>query len=181
MWQNETNDVRNSYKKLAEDEKKLHLQLHPNYRYQPRKPSEKKRRMTKKKTDAIASQQNASAYLGGSEDSDSLHGTFGEIRNTTLPLSAHAQACIAIDNNSMLSSRQAVGFSLTPSEEYATAQADDIRLIGEYMGHEFQCHDASPTNKNHLGEPAEGFDFALHAYDFPEYVEELVDYLKNQA
>ena len=178
MWQNETSAVRNRFKQLAENEKKLHLQLHPNYRYQPRKPSEKKRRRTKKKLDAGVSQQNTSA---SSQDSGYLHGNPGEIRSATLPLSAQGETCIAIDNNSMVGCRQAVGFGLTPSREYSAAQEADINLIGEHMGPEFYFDDPSPTNVSHLGEPAEGFDFALHAYDFPEYAEELAEYLKNRT
>ena len=178
MWQNESIAVRNKFKRLAEDEKKLHLQLHPNYRYQPRKPSDKKRRMTKKKEDAIIFQQNTAA---SAQDSGYLLGNIGEIRKATLPLSAEAQTCIAIDNNSMVGCRQAVGFGLTPCREYAAAQEADINLVGEHMGQEFCFDDPSPTNATHLGEPAEGFDFALHAYDFPEYVEELAEYLKNRV
>jgi hypothetical protein len=38
---------------LAEQKKREHYALHPDYVYRPRKPSEKKRRMTKKKAAAL--------------------------------------------------------------------------------------------------------------------------------
>ena len=39
---------------MAEELKKKHLRDHPDYHYQPRKPSEKKRRMTRRKAEAQA-------------------------------------------------------------------------------------------------------------------------------
>jgi hypothetical protein len=181
MWQDETSEVRTAFKKLAEDEKKLHFQLHPNYRYQPRKPSEKKRRMTKKKADAIVSQQGTTATLNGDEASGNFYGNFSEIRNTTLPLSAQAQMCIAEDNHSMLSYGPTIGFDFAPSQEYADAQEADMKLVEEHLGLEFSSEDPSLTNKYHLGEPADGFNFALHACDFPEYEAELTEYLNCGA
>jgi len=45
---------------MAAAAKAEHLRLHPEYRYRPRKSSEKKRRMSKKKKDALLAQGNAS-------------------------------------------------------------------------------------------------------------------------
>lgn len=44
MWREETPEVRNQFKELAEQKKKLHAQAHPNYHYTPRRPGEKPRR-----------------------------------------------------------------------------------------------------------------------------------------
>lgn len=41
---------------MAEDIKKKHLHAHPNYQYQPRKPAEKKRRMTRRKAEQSQAQ-----------------------------------------------------------------------------------------------------------------------------
>lgn len=48
-WNQERTDIRNHYLALAEQAKLEHLQLHPDYQYRPRRPEEKKRRMTKAK------------------------------------------------------------------------------------------------------------------------------------
>lgn len=54
QWKNEDEDTKNFYRAKAEEVKRKHLQDHPEYQYQPRKPSEKKRRMTKRKAVALA-------------------------------------------------------------------------------------------------------------------------------
>ncbi|KAL8942414.1 MAG: hypothetical protein Q9216_001678 [Gyalolechia sp. 2 TL-2023] len=49
QWQNEKTEVKALFKDMAEDIKRKHLSAHPDYQYQPRKPAEKKRRMTRHK------------------------------------------------------------------------------------------------------------------------------------
>lgn len=180
MWQRESSEVRNNFKKLAEDEKKLHLQLYPNYRYQPRKPSEKKRRISKK-ANAIVSQQSGTNYSNTANDTGNLCGDTGEILTATLPLSSNGLMSIAEHNHNIQHAQKVFGFDFSPSQEYADAQESDLRLIGEHFGREFSHDDPSPTNILHLGEAANGFDFALHACDFPEYEAELVAYLKTRT
>jgi hypothetical protein len=58
-WKAETEAVRNEYKRKAEDAKRQHAIDHPGYQYQPRKPSEKKKRMTKTKLAKLRAQANA--------------------------------------------------------------------------------------------------------------------------
>lgn len=53
MWHAAPAMIIDQYKALADQAKAQHAALHPNYRYQPRKSSEKKRRMTKKKAAAL--------------------------------------------------------------------------------------------------------------------------------
>lgn len=48
-WKEEPANVRENYKALAEDLKARHAVLYPDYQYAPRKPGEKKRRMTARK------------------------------------------------------------------------------------------------------------------------------------
>ncbi|KAI3398627.1 hypothetical protein diail_8975 [Diaporthe ilicicola] len=44
QWQNESKEVRDAYKKKSEDIKEEFMRVHPDYKYQPRKSSEVKRR-----------------------------------------------------------------------------------------------------------------------------------------
>lgn len=54
MWKDENEEVKATWKAKADEAKKQHLQRSPGYSYQPRKPSEKKRRMTKRKMAATS-------------------------------------------------------------------------------------------------------------------------------
>ncbi|PVH70868.1 hypothetical protein DL98DRAFT_436199 [Cadophora sp. DSE1049] len=68
MWHAAPSMIIDQYKALADQAKAQHAALHPNYRYQPRKSSEKKRRMTKKKAAALelaAAQTGQLAQAGG--------------------------------------------------------------------------------------------------------------------
>ncbi|KAK0990279.1 hypothetical protein LTR91_008942 [Friedmanniomyces endolithicus] len=63
-WKGESDEVREIYKRKAEDVKRQHELNHPDYQYQPRKPSEKKRRMTKTKLAKLAkAQAEANGYV----------------------------------------------------------------------------------------------------------------------
>ena len=54
QWREEEEAIKAHFQALAHDIRAKHLKDHPNYSYQPRKPSEKKRRMTPRKAAAIA-------------------------------------------------------------------------------------------------------------------------------
>ncbi|KAL8763871.1 MAG: hypothetical protein Q9184_000467 [Pyrenodesmia sp. 2 TL-2023] len=54
QWQSEKDVVKAQFKTMAEEIKKKHLNAHPDYQYQPRKPAEKKRRMTRRKAEKMA-------------------------------------------------------------------------------------------------------------------------------
>ncbi|KAH8686051.1 high mobility group box domain-containing protein [Tricladium varicosporioides] len=54
MWGNESPEVIAEFKARAEQANAEHALKYPGYQYQPRKPSEKKRRMTKKKAQAAS-------------------------------------------------------------------------------------------------------------------------------
>lgn len=49
LWKDESEEAKAIWKAKADEAKQRHLQQHPDYSYQPRKPSEKKRRITKRK------------------------------------------------------------------------------------------------------------------------------------
>lgn len=57
QWRAEPEEVRALYKQKAEDAKRQHERDHPGYQYQLRKPSEKKKRMTKNKLAKMAKTQ----------------------------------------------------------------------------------------------------------------------------
>lgn len=54
QWNSEDNTTKAMYKRHADDLKKKHMEDHPDYQYQPRKPAEKKRRMTRRKAEAVS-------------------------------------------------------------------------------------------------------------------------------
>lgn len=49
QWKAETEEIREYYKSKAEAAKLAHVTQYPDYQYRPRRPEEKKRRMTKYK------------------------------------------------------------------------------------------------------------------------------------
>src|SRR4051812_9845951 len=103
MWQAESDDVRAHFKAQAEAEKLEHLKENPGYQYKPRKASEKKRRMSKKKLlMAMAGPKNAAAYLDNVKETGHLRGNPSEIRRGSLPLSAQAKVRVGIDNEKIM-------------------------------------------------------------------------------
>lgn len=54
QWSRESTEVKARWKAVANDIKRKHSEMFPDYQYQPRKPSEKKRRMTRRKAAALA-------------------------------------------------------------------------------------------------------------------------------
>lgn len=59
QWKNESQEVIDEYKRKAEEAKQQHAIANPGYQYQPRKPSEKKKRMTKNKIAKLAAKTQA--------------------------------------------------------------------------------------------------------------------------
>lgn len=53
--------------------KRQHALLYPHYKYQPRKPAEKKRRMTKKKAAALAADGNGADFVNGNDVDVQIH------------------------------------------------------------------------------------------------------------
>ncbi|EAQ91645.1 hypothetical protein CHGG_03580 [Chaetomium globosum CBS 148.51] len=76
MWKSETPEVRDKYHQKSQEIKARMLALHPNYRYAPRKPSEIRRRATRRASDVTEippiqpySSQSASPRVQGFEHS----------------------------------------------------------------------------------------------------------------
>jgi hypothetical protein len=58
QWQNEPQEVKDYWHQLAAEAKAEHMRKYPDYQYKPRKSSEKKRRMSKKKQAALTATPN---------------------------------------------------------------------------------------------------------------------------
>ncbi len=69
QWHEETQETKNRFKEMADTIKQQHQQNHPDYQYQPRKPSEKKRRMTRQKAAALDPASETSTEEPGLESS----------------------------------------------------------------------------------------------------------------
>ncbi|MCJ1314364.1 hypothetical protein MMC25_008046 [Agyrium rufum] len=54
QWKNESDKTKSYWKRMAEELKQQHLVENPEYSYQPRKPADRKRRMTHKKALVLA-------------------------------------------------------------------------------------------------------------------------------
>ena len=65
QWRKEDTAVKELFKRKADSLKKKHFQDHPDYQYQPRKPTEKKRRMTRRKAEAFFESSGPSASGAG--------------------------------------------------------------------------------------------------------------------
>lgn len=79
-WKNEPDSVKDNYKKLAEELKAKHAALYPDYQYAPRKPGEKKRRMTARKLEKLRETQHvqeASAFSSPESQDSSGVGSLG--------------------------------------------------------------------------------------------------------
>lgn len=54
QWNSEGDAVKDMYKRLADQIKTKHMKDHPDYQYQPRKSAERKRRMTRRRAEALS-------------------------------------------------------------------------------------------------------------------------------
>lgn len=78
QWQHENVAVRAQYKAAAAELKQEHMSKYPDYQYQPRKTSELKRRMTKKKAAALSQNEAPAQNILGIGSSPSDH-DFSEV------------------------------------------------------------------------------------------------------
>jgi hypothetical protein len=144
MWSNESESVLAEFKAKAERAKKEHQAKHPKYQYQPRKPSEKKRRMTKKKAESISHQvaQAASSVSPASTTLSDL-GTEGG-RKATLPLSKESKKKIAQQN------QESKTDALEEPQEIGSfwGFSDDAQLFGDLDSSFFDLPEA--TNHNNF-------------------------------
>ncbi|RDW77396.1 hypothetical protein BP6252_05449 [Coleophoma cylindrospora] len=138
QWNTETADVRDHYQRLADEKKREHLAMYPGYHYTPRKPSEKKRRMTKKKAAALAALQASTStpsfQLASQYPPAPLQGlrlqTDSTDVNVQLPLSDELLRQVT-EHYGILRRRGAVprgGTIITPSAQTENAQVSDAVL-----------------------------------------------------
>ena len=151
MWNAESEKVRADFKAQAEKLRKEHLVKHPNYTYKPRKPSEKKKRMTKKKAAALAEQEaaeKAAAEKAAAENralslelvnqyaAQQLFSEYEEVDDLlTLPLpSAEVLAQqVQVDPADITLNTAELGFNLTPHPAYLAAQEDDMGFFPDIV------------------------------------------------
>nr|ADQ57869.1 mating type protein MAT1-2-1 [Clarireedia homoeocarpa] len=133
MWAAESKDRREKYKKRALVLKENHAKAYPNYKYSPRKPSEKKRRVSKKSLaknldlqQAAESYHNAATYVGYPAASHSFtsnvsmeHYGVNGLANHTSVNNMEQQGRIAT------SSEQERGYHFNPALSFDAAQQQD--------------------------------------------------------
>ncbi|KAJ2760969.1 hypothetical protein IWQ56_005362, partial [Coemansia nantahalensis] len=74
MWKAEEPAVQDKYRELAEIEKKKHKEMHPNYKYQPRKPKNKRLQESQAAANAAAVAANNALLSGGAQDGGAFGG-----------------------------------------------------------------------------------------------------------
>ncbi|KAK5163339.1 uncharacterized protein LTR77_010712 [Saxophila tyrrhenica] len=72
QWKEESEGIKELYKRKSEEAKRQHAIDHPGYQYQPRKPSEKKKRMTKTKLAKLRAQANDANAPQPTSDFDNM-------------------------------------------------------------------------------------------------------------
>ena len=137
-WQTEPREIRAHYKAKADLKKAEHLLKYPGYSYRPRKSSEKKRRMSKKKALAAKLLEHKGAldaaldYVFMPQQTGGLAGNVGGVRAATLPLSVTASDEIMEHNETYATTMDetlASPFNLIPNAEYAAVQAADEHVV----------------------------------------------------
>ncbi|KAJ1918573.1 hypothetical protein H4219_002510 [Mycoemilia scoparia] len=73
MWRNESPEVTQKYRDMAEVEKQRHKELHPNYKYQPRKPKAKRQAEAAAAAAAAAAANAAGNQFGDHSGAMSFH------------------------------------------------------------------------------------------------------------
>ncbi|KAK0112207.1 hypothetical protein ONS96_001457 [Cadophora gregata f. sp. sojae] len=125
MWHAAPPMIIDQYKALADQAKAQHAALHPDYRYQPRKSSEKKRRMTKKKAAALE--------LAAAQNGQQL-GQAGGIFNAVLPTGSATRGEIVSHNFSTEIANnepQGSGLALEMVDESSILQEDDFTATSD--------------------------------------------------
>ena len=84
-WKNEDQRVKEFYIHKAKQIKAQHLAQHPNYQYKPRKPSEKKRRVSRRKNSASANAVHSESASSGTRVAHSVEVPSPENLAHTIP------------------------------------------------------------------------------------------------
>ena len=129
--------MRDDWKRKAEEVKVKHAKDHPDYQYQPRKPAEKKRRMTKRKAEDLAAAAAAVAQPVAQTSTDTAQQTvpgvtFNDIVNLNGMIFTNEAAADPFEMPSFNFSAdgQAATFTFDPAQE------NQIELFNEMLeGH----------------------------------------------
>lgn len=137
QWTEESNDVKDQYKKAAEEIKDQHLRDHPEYQYRPRKPTEKKRRMTKRKAAAIAEQ----AAKENGEKKDLVNNASSSFNPEELGLDSHLTHKSDVPLGSVMHNAEALSSHVVaelqgypnpaPLEMEYTSEANTVLTLGD--------------------------------------------------
>jgi hypothetical protein len=146
MWNSESEAVREGFKAQAEELKQEHSRVYPNYRYTPRKPSERKKRMSKKKAAALIDEAAAAnrvksvdivnKYAAIPQASDQLINKVENGLRFALPLPVDMSTktfdhLLSIDPDGDYAGVVDVGYDFGPSASYQAAQAADMMFFPE--------------------------------------------------
>ncbi|KAJ2706627.1 hypothetical protein H4R19_004991 [Coemansia spiralis] len=112
MWKAEDPAVQDKYRELAEIEKKKHKEMHPNYKYQPRKPKNKRLQESQAAANAAAAAANGALMSGGAQDGSSGGGGGGGSFSGGLPVTPGGALPSGIKDQSVSSA--SAGFSPYP-------------------------------------------------------------------
>ncbi|KAF4635605.1 hypothetical protein G7Y89_g2484 [Cudoniella acicularis] len=170
MWALESAEVLALFKAKAEQAKLDHLQKYPGYQYQPRKPSEKKRRAKKPRVAQTASAIAAEKFAKTPQDSGK--NTFVEAEGhvtLTFPLSEKTSKAV-VEHNKSTSPLSAAAPSATGSQINISAHTEatdmfDVAAFG-YTG---------PLDFTDFDNTALALDGGLGATFSADYFDDLVN------
>jgi hypothetical protein len=162
QWKSESDEVKARYKKRADDIKAKHLQDHPDYQYAPRKPSEKKRRMTARRAAELASAEDMSFMEPGSDE---------DVSEASSPAVADVHELLAISRPKQLN--QFVededgnfGFTLPTHNTQALH-----RMVNAYNHLSLAAQPFDPTNQYQLSS-----SIPTYVQNDQEFVDSLIDW-----
>ena len=127
--------------------KEQHLRDHPEYQYRPRKPTEKKRRMTKRKVAALAELPQASSAKGANKGQSSADKTNSSMGTSKLMGHSSINHGAPSPQPAIMSAighsgRALSGFDTnsnhydTPLELETTAEGNNVLTLGDVSQHE---------------------------------------------
>ena len=142
MWNGESAQVRADFQSQADKLKLEHRTKHPNYQYRPRKPAEKKRRMTKKKAAAMAdaaentakSMEIVDQYAAAPRANQRLHTSNNgcmTLPSSDLPATDTVLQQYPYNNMPIEDAAPELPYHLSPSANYVAAQEQDMQFFGE--------------------------------------------------
>ncbi|KAE8321092.1 hypothetical protein BDV39DRAFT_197896 [Aspergillus sergii] len=96
QWKAESEEVKMQFRNMAEELKKKHAEDHPDYHYTPRKPSEKKRRVSSRQYSKPTKRQKSPALTNDTSDS-STPSMYSGMQLDNIPIDASLDNLADID------------------------------------------------------------------------------------